>query len=825
MRVNWYRFRATLRRSFGGYLGVVVVVASLGGLAMGALAAARRTQSSFHAFLAHTNPSDLAVLSTAGMSDLQRLARLPHVKRAESAVNPNILRLAHGDTPAPGGQPFATGVLPLASLDGLYFDQDRVTVTSGTMADPTRDNEFVVTPLAAKLIGLHVGQTVTLGFYNEAQSNSPGFGTAPIRPATRIRTRVVGIVVFNQGVVQDDVDRLPTYMLFTPALARRVARCCATTGPSLSAVVTGLQLERPDRDLAAVETELGRARPGFDITSVTSVIEGKAQQAIKPESLALAVSGFIAAAAVLLIAGLMIGRQLGAGAEDVAVLRALGAGPVTTVGDGLIGIVAAVVIGAGLAIAVAVALSPLAPIGPARSVAPDRGFAFDATVVALGIIVLVVVLGGTMLGGAYRRVVRRGSLRRERPSRLAGAVAVAGLPAPAVTGIRFAVESGRGRRSVPVRSATLGAALAIVVVVVTLTFGASLRSLVSHPRLYGWNWDYELVSGYGGLSNIPEGRVTRLLRGDRDVASWSGIYLTTLKLDGQTVPALATSPNAAVGPPLLSGHSLARSDEVVLGGATLSRLHKRVGDTVQSSSSSGVAATTTRRLTIVGTATLPAIGVFGNFHLEMGSGAIVPDALIPHAARGFGDHDGPQGIFVRLRPGVDRVAALRSLRRLVTTLTTPDDGPVSVASVQRPAEIVNYHAMAAAPEYVSAAVAVGAVIALALTLVATVRRRRHDLALLNALGFTPRQLIAVVAWQSSVAVGIGTLVGLPLGIITGRVLWDVFARTIHVVPAPTVPVAAIVVLVVAALALANLIAALPARTAARTPTVQLLRTE
>jgi hypothetical protein len=43
---------------------------------------------------------------------------------------------------------------------------------------------------------------------------------------------------------------------------------------------------------------------------------------------------------------------------------------------------------------------------------------------------------------------------------------------------------------VPVRSALLGAVLAVAVVVATVTFGSSLGTLDSHPALYGWNWTY-----------------------------------------------------------------------------------------------------------------------------------------------------------------------------------------------------------------------------------------------------------------------------------------------------------------------------------------------
>jgi predicted lysophospholipase L1 biosynthesis ABC-type transport system permease subunit len=105
------------------------------------------------------------------------------------------------------------------------------------------------------------------------------------------------------------------------------------------------------------------------------------------------------------------------------------------------------------------------------------------------------------------------------------------------------------------------------------------------------------------------------------------------------------------------------------------------------------------------------------------------------------------------------------------------------------------------------------------------RSRRRDLALLKTLGFTRRQLAATVAWQSSVAVGVGLLAGVPLGIIAGRLLWNQFAEQIYAVPSPNVPVLPVVIIAATALALANLVAAWPGRMAARTQTALLLRAE
>jgi hypothetical protein len=61
--------------------------------------------------------------------------------------------------------------------------------------------------------------------------------------------------------------------------------------------------------------------------------------------------------------------------------------------------------------------------------------------------------------------------------------------------------------------------------------------------------------------------------------------------------------------------------------------------------------------------------------------------------------------------------------------------------------------------------------------------------------------------------------------LLGRWLWDLFARSIHAVPAPSVPVVSVTLIALGALVLANVVAALPGRLAARTPAALLLHSE
>jgi FtsX-like permease family len=830
-RVVWYRSRVTLGRRWGGLLAVAVLVGVLGGLAMGAIAGARRTQSSFPALMARTNASDLTVISavlnpqiggTSGYNPdlLRAIARVPHVTHIASESGLDVLPLAPNGAPLNFADLTPQAGAGLGSDDGEGFSQDRALVREGRAADPSRADEIVMPVVVARDARLHVGDHVSLGVYTNAQTQLPAFGTAKVQPYRRVDVTLVGTFVQGSQLVEDDVDNSTSLALFTPAFTRPLLECCANyTG-------TGIQVDGGPHEISAVAAQLDRLLPnGFPAPASTSLVGAKAERAIKPESIALGVFGGIAALAALVIAAQAIARHLRLGADDAHILRALGAGPTMTWSDGLIGILGAIAAGSVLAFGVAVLISPLAPVGPVRPVDPSPGVSFDWTVLGIGVAVLVVSLSALSLVFAAtqtrRHAATRYQRRRNRQSSPARLAAASGMAPPVVIGVRFALDPGVGRNTVPVRSAIGGTALAVMVLVSTVTFGASLRALVSHPALYGWNWNYALSAG-GGSGDIPQQQATRLLNQDPYLQAWSGAYAADLRIDGQTIPVLGEAPAAPVQPAILSGHQLDARDQVVLGAITLNQLHKHVGDTVTVSN----AATGTVQLQIVGTATMPTIGGAGGPHLEMGVGALVADTLLPAAARNPFDDPvaGPENIFVRVRPG-SSTAALHSLQQMTTPLSNNFNFGVFVGLVLRPAEIVNYRSMNATPALLGGALAAGATVALVLTLITAVRRRRRDLALLKTIGFTRRQLGAVVAAQSTVAIAIGTIIGVPAGIIAGRWLWKLFANEIHVIPTPTIPTSTIALIAVGALVLANLVAAIPGLQAARTRTAVLLHSE
>jgi hypothetical protein len=317
----------------------------------------------------------------------------------------------------------------------------------------------------------------------------------------------------------------------------------------------------------------------------------------------------------------------------------------------------------------------------------------------------------------------------------------------------------------------------VTTITATLTFSASLNTLISEPRLYGWNWDYALMSENG----VPPQALVSLDH-DADVEGWSGYSDPGLQIDGQVVPALTTTGLPTVAPPVLAGHGLDGSGQVVLGAATLALLHKHIGDKVFISYGTPNTAPLYLPPTpavVVGTATFPAIAGSSTFadHTTMGTGALLSDDDLPASflkATKAPDPtlDGPALVFVRLRAHVSPSAGLHNMEGIVAVAnrafaSDPNAAGDSagVLSVQRPAEIVNYQSTGNTPVVLASGLATGPVVALALALTATVRARRRDLALLKTLGFTRRQLAVTLAWQATATAVIGIIIGVPVGIV------------------------------------------------------------
>ena len=429
VRESSYRFRATFRRRWTGYLTLVVLLGLVGGVALASVAGARRTQSSFPTYVASTNASDaqifmeFAPITGTGYSEhvSRAVARVHAVERAVTVVgfDGNLQVLGKSPSGVPGEAPPA--LEGSTGNDAEYYATDRVTLLRGRMADPARLDEIVMSSGAAAQFGLRLGSTLRVAFFTDAQTSAPNFAGYPQdKPYSIVPFRLVGIVEWNAQVVQDDDAALGNQIaIMTPALTKRLEACCAYYSYASLHLDGGLAHEAAV--VSAVNKVIPNLGPAGGVRTNVPYL-AKAERAIRPEAIALGLFGLIAALAALVITGQVISRLVRRNAAEAAIVRALGAGPAMTMADGLLGVVGAVVAGSVLAVGVAVALSPFAPIGPVRPVYPDIGIAFDWTVLGFGFLIFVVALivadAGRRLPGSAAQVGGEGGTLRE-GSRLA----------------------------------------------------------------------------------------------------------------------------------------------------------------------------------------------------------------------------------------------------------------------------------------------------------------------------------------------------------------------------------------------------------------------
>jgi hypothetical protein len=164
----WYRFRATFARRRSAYLSVILLIGLSGGLAMGSVAAARRTQSSYPTFLKSTNPSTLTMAIFGGSNGEAQTPNLTNkIKALADVATIRILGSGAAVPLSSSGAPRLTTLNLVnlgGSLDGYLVKQDRLTALQGHLFNPKSLDQVEVTPGAARIWNVHVGQKVPIGF-------------------------------------------------------------------------------------------------------------------------------------------------------------------------------------------------------------------------------------------------------------------------------------------------------------------------------------------------------------------------------------------------------------------------------------------------------------------------------------------------------------------------------------------------------------------------------------------------------------------------------------------------------------------------------------
>ena len=673
----------------------------------------------------------------------------------------------------------------------------------------------MIDELLARQYHLRPGSTLRLVAYRQTptdQRNNHG--------AVPLVFTVSAVVIFADQVVPATHELAEPTALLSPAFARTAA--AQTYNPGGGAASVLLRGGASQAAFTEAATALGTRFKVGGVGIVNLATQYAAtQRAIRPQAIALAIFAALAGLIGLAVVAQLLARQIALDGLEFPILRALGMSRsklaiASLARAGLVTLTAGIV-----AMAFAVAASPLMPIGPARIAEPAPGLEVSAAILGAGfaaIALLPLLLAGT---AAWHAASRSAGLlgvadrpATERSARLGLALRAVGSVTGSI-GMPMALEPGRGRTAVPVRSALVGTIVAVASVVAAFVFGANLLGLVESPHEYGQNWTLELdlqVSGVPMQAAAPVLAAAHGLSGDA-----AGDY-GQLTIDGRRVAAIGIDQLHGKGfLTMLAGHPPAAPGQIVLGARTLARLHKQIGQTVRVGRS---------RLKIVGSAVFASFSVAGGSATDLGSGAAVVATALSRPNPPFcASRNTCYNFFLlRFRPGTDLVQARAQLERAVTRAHCPP-GLCLVTRFQQPADIQNYSGVRDTPFVLGLVLSLLAIGTLSHVLFTAVSRRRRDLAVLKTLGMRRTQLMGVVAWQASTLAVAGVIIGVPLGTVAGRWLWALFARSVGIAPGASIPVLIVLTVVPATLLVANLLAAMPGWTAARIRPAAVFRAE
>jgi hypothetical protein len=792
---------AELRRHFWSVVGLTLIVAVVVAVVLGFASGARRTSTVLDRFVDATNTPDMIAFVT----------RLPE---------PAVLDQVEAELRQLEGVEGLGSVRGFAADAGTAFDFSIIApsdkgehepfgglhLLEGRLPGPSALDEVTLNEVTADELGLRVGDRLEVDMFTRQAllrllANEIVGEPQPDGP--RLGLEVVGIGRGYEELSGKGSDASPL-ALASPAfytehrdqLALSVSLFGLRTDGSVTEQEVAAVLSGPDgvfEETASVESAddagLGEVRDAHGVITV-----------------ALVAFAAIAAAAGLLAIGQAVTRQAALSADVNDAAAALG---LTRLERGAAIVVPAIVgVSAGVVVGLvgAVGLSPLFPVSVARLAEVDPGLRLDPLVLlAGGLVALVICIAWvamvgrrTLIGRSETSVSTRRALL---VSKWQGSVA-------SVIGVRMASGGGSDRRSVPVRSALLGAVVGTAGVVAVAVFVATVDDTIDEPARYG----YVGTSNPDVFAVDPEAELATI--GDEPGIDAVGVLRCgPVQLDSLTRYVCAMEQRKGSMPlTVTAGRAPSEGTEIALGRSVMDDLGVAIGDRVVGRARDGSEV----ELTVVGEGLVPMIAV-----RSPGSGGVVTSELmesmfptIPEDDVGF-----ERNLILRYEPGVD-------IDELESRLD--ERYPVTFTAYSRPeapsqlAQLGRMHAL-----LFGLAVFLGGlgVIGLAQYLAVSVRRRQREFGVLRTIGFRRSDVRRAVSWQALAVAVIGVVLGVPAGVVLGRAAWRLAVADLAILDTPTTPWLLGSLIVVGALSGSWVISTVPGWFASRGRPADALRAE
>ena len=333
---------------------------------------------------------------------------------------------------------------------------------------------------------------------------------------------------------------------------------------------------------------------------------------------------------------------------------------------------------------------------------------------------------------------------------------------------------------------------------------SSLDGLAGDADRFGQPWQL-LAAGREGATHLTsDPRVTGVEIGHVGEINVAGA-------DDVTTQIGAIGLEGASGPmwlAVLDGRAPGGPGEIALGTATLGNLGLSVGDTTTISGPCGE-----RQAQVVGRTIVPLF-----VSDDPDEGCVVPLATFDElcADQLIASIDQNEGLAVRLHDAADAPALIAELMAEERFAQPLGVTPSSVTTLSELRDV---------PVIVVVTIGMLGLFAAGHALLLAVQRRGRDLAVLRALGMRPGDIRRVVGWQAVTMTIVAVVIGIPAGLVLGRVVWTAIAQSSNVVVRVDVGPLHLVALAVITLVVLVVLAAWPSHRAASQRTADALRTE
>jgi hypothetical protein len=749
-------------------IAVIIGVAALvSGATLTAAAGAHRTATVVDRMLAQVDMPAYAVgtYQTVNAGDPDRLRAgedaLEQLSGVDQAIAMSNIYVAIG--PADGSWYLSIGT----TLDGRYLESGWTPpVREGRPPAVDGRGEVAFDAATASRLGLEVGDEFVAPTISAETTEAliTGQASEAVADGPEIPFTVVGI--FRESITDD-----PSFGfgLASPDTAAYLGQAGASEAY--------FQFDGDDdvdtrAAVDAVQTAMGGlayfADPDLELGPVRSTIDIIAA--------GLAIFAVLAAVAGVIALGQVVGRQVADGGRVAGVARALGmrdretalalALPPSLAGG--LGIVVGAI--------VAVGLSPIFPTGLGRRAEPDPGVRIDWIVLGVGSLLLFAVVSAAAVVSADRRVSVRNDQHRT-VHRDRGWGLRLSLPPSAAIGTGLVLVPNRVRSTVRPASALVGTVLGVTGVVAIAVFTVSQRTTADQPTRYGWAWDVDVDLAV----DDPEPLLTALAEEPALDAVATATCGQSRVGDDDTLVCALDVLSGSMPMTYLAGRAPSSPDEVAVGRTTMARHGASIGDRLEVAGPTG----DTESLEVVGVAVFPDAAAPGD-------GLIVtPDRL--DALDGAGNF-----------PILTLSYAPEFERAEVERILADDYGlsPDELTNATPPSLVTRLDLVRPTLVALAVLLAVLGAIGLLHFLMLSTTRRRQESAVLEAIGFIRAQRIAIVLWQALTIATIGVIVGLPLGLILGRSVWEASIDQLGIVDTATVPWLFVGAVAVAALATA-----------------------